>query len=84
MVLRWYGWVLDTLMLAMLTIKMRLVSRVSSPLLLMVLLMLLLMRLLVLLLMLLLVLLISFIKVCLVRMLGRSIWRDLLVLIKSF
>lgn len=68
MVLRLHGLVLGTLMLAMLTIQVRLSRRMSS----------------LLLMMLLLVLWMSFIVVCLVWMLDRSIRRVLLVLIKSF
>lgn len=68
MVLRLHGLVLGTLMLAMLTIQVRLSRRMSS----------------LLLMMLLLVLWMSFIVICLVWMLDRSIRRVLLVLIKSF
>lgn len=71
MVLRLHGLVLGTLMLTRLTIQVRLSRRMSSLLLMM-------------LLVLLLVLLMSFIVVCLVWMLDRSIRRVLLVLIKSF
>lgn len=71
MVLRLHGLILGTLMLAMLTIQVRLSRRMSSLLLMMVL-------------VLLLVLWMSFIVVCLVWMLDRSIRRNLLVLIKSF
>ena len=68
MVLRLHGLILGTLMLAMLTIQVRLSRRMSSLLLMM-------------LLVLLLVLWMSFIVVCLVWMLDRSIRRVLLVLI---
>jgi len=70
-------WILATLVLPMLTIRMRLVGRMSSTLLL------LLMMLLMLVLWLTLILLISFIYVCLVLMLDR-VWRVLLLLIKVF
>lgn len=73
MVLRLHGLILGTLMLAMLTIQVRLSRRMSSLLLMMVLVLLLL-----------LVLWMSIIVVCLVWMLDRSIRRNLLVLIKSF
>lgn len=70
-------WILATLVLPMLTVRMRLVGRMSSTLLL------LLMMLLMLVLWLTLILLISFIYVCLVLMLDR-VWRVLLLLIKVF
>jgi len=70
-------WILATLVLPMLTIRMRLVGRMSSTLLLLLLMMLMLV------LWLTLILLISFIYVCLVLMLDR-VWRVLLLLIKVF